>query len=161
MLVWSLGWEDPLEEGMAIHSSTLAWRIPWTEEPGRLLSHGVTKSRTQLKRLSTRACLYIWEKLWVYIVFMWPIYQSSVCTPSIAFPFFKFFWKNWVLRLEFFTCKFLFEQKWQWSSNIFSANKSSYLISPSLYIAVFLCFLLFCFPLFVCVYVCVCVCVCD
>ena len=32
--VWSLGWEDPLEEGMAIHSSILAWRIPWTEEPG-------------------------------------------------------------------------------------------------------------------------------
>ena len=31
-----LGWEDPLEKEMAIHSSTLAWRIPWTEEPGRL-----------------------------------------------------------------------------------------------------------------------------
>ena len=35
--VQSLGWEDPLEEGMATHSSILAWRIPWTEEPGRLL----------------------------------------------------------------------------------------------------------------------------
>ena len=33
-----LGWEDPLEKGTAIHSSTLAWRIPWTEEPGWLLS---------------------------------------------------------------------------------------------------------------------------
>jgi len=32
----SLGWEDPLEEGMATHSSILAWRIPWTEEPGGL-----------------------------------------------------------------------------------------------------------------------------
>ena len=31
----SLGWEDPLEKGMATHSSILAWRIPWTEEPGR------------------------------------------------------------------------------------------------------------------------------
>ena len=31
-----LGWEDPLEEGMATHSSIPAWRIPWTEEPGRL-----------------------------------------------------------------------------------------------------------------------------
>ena len=30
-----LGWEDPLEKEMAIHSSTLAWKIPWTEEPGR------------------------------------------------------------------------------------------------------------------------------
>ena len=36
--VQSLGWEDPLEKGMAIHFSILAWRIPWTEEPGRLYS---------------------------------------------------------------------------------------------------------------------------
>ena len=36
MRVSSLGWEDPLEEGMATHPSILAWRIPWTEEPGRL-----------------------------------------------------------------------------------------------------------------------------
>ena len=36
----SLGQEDPLEEGMATHSSTLAWRIPWTEEPGGLQSMG-------------------------------------------------------------------------------------------------------------------------
>ena len=36
--VQSLGWEDPLEEGMATHSSIHAWRIPWTEEPGRLQS---------------------------------------------------------------------------------------------------------------------------
>ena len=34
--VRSLGWEDPLEKGMAAHSSILAWRIPWTEEPGGL-----------------------------------------------------------------------------------------------------------------------------
>ena len=46
--VGSLGQEDPLEKEMATHSSTLAWRIPWREEPGRLLVHGVTKSRTQL-----------------------------------------------------------------------------------------------------------------
>ena len=38
--VQSLGWEDPLEEGMATHSSVLAWRIPWTEETGRLQSSG-------------------------------------------------------------------------------------------------------------------------
>jgi len=34
--VLSLGWEDPLEKEMASHSSILAWKIPWTEEPGRL-----------------------------------------------------------------------------------------------------------------------------
>ena len=38
--VRSLGWEDPLEKGMATHSRTLAWKIPWTEEPGRLQSMG-------------------------------------------------------------------------------------------------------------------------
>ena len=40
MWVRSLGWEDTLEKGMATHSSILAWRIPWTEEPGRLQSMG-------------------------------------------------------------------------------------------------------------------------
>ena len=38
--VQSLGWEDPLEEETATHSNTLAWKIPWTEEPGRLQSMG-------------------------------------------------------------------------------------------------------------------------
>ena len=46
--VQSLGREDPLEKAMPPHSSTLAWKIPWTEEPGRLQSMGVTKSQTQL-----------------------------------------------------------------------------------------------------------------
>ena len=44
----SLGWEDPLEEDMATHSSILAWRIQWTEEPGRATVHVVAKSWTQL-----------------------------------------------------------------------------------------------------------------
>ena len=39
------GWEDPLEEGMATHSSTLAWRIPWTEEPGGLQPVGSQRVR--------------------------------------------------------------------------------------------------------------------
>ena len=43
----SLGWEDPLEKELATHSSILAWEIPWTEEPGRLLVvHGVANSQT-------------------------------------------------------------------------------------------------------------------
>ena len=56
------GWEDPLEEGMAVHSSIVVWRIPWTEEPGGLQSMGsqgvghdwVTNS------LSYISCLFIW-----------------------------------------------------------------------------------------------------
>ena len=43
--VWSLDQEDPLEKGMATHSSILAWRIPWTDEPGRLQSIGLQRLR--------------------------------------------------------------------------------------------------------------------
>ena len=39
----SLGWEDPMEKGMATHSSILAWRIPWIEEPGGLQSMGLKR----------------------------------------------------------------------------------------------------------------------
>ena len=43
----SLGWKDPLEKGMTTHSSSLAWKIPWTEEPGGLHTvHGVAESGT-------------------------------------------------------------------------------------------------------------------
>ena len=44
-LVQFLGWEDPLEKGKATHSSILAWRIPWTEEPGKLQSMGLQRVR--------------------------------------------------------------------------------------------------------------------
>ena len=44
--VRSLGWEDPLENEMATHSSILAWTIPWTEEPGKLQSVGSQESDT-------------------------------------------------------------------------------------------------------------------
>ena len=46
--VRSLAWEDPLEKGMATHSSILAWRIPWTEELGWATVHGVTYNQTRL-----------------------------------------------------------------------------------------------------------------
>jgi len=55
MGVWFLGWEDPLEEEMATHSSILAWEIPWTAEPGRLQSMGLQKSQIQL---SDWACVH-------------------------------------------------------------------------------------------------------
>ena len=50
--VQSLGWEDPLEKGMAMYSSILAWRIPWTEEPGGLQSTGSAKSPTGLSNFT-------------------------------------------------------------------------------------------------------------
>ena len=51
--VQSLGCEDLLEKEMAIHSSILAWKIPWTEEPGGLQPIGFQKSRTQLSNQTT------------------------------------------------------------------------------------------------------------
>ena len=72
--VWSLGQEDTLEEDMATHSSILAWRIPWTEEPGRLQSTGsqrirhdwVTKHSTAYISLSNICNLEKWYK-WTYL----------------------------------------------------------------------------------------------
>ena len=54
--VQSLGWKDPLEEGMATHSSILAWRIPWTEKPGRLQSMVSQKSQTRLSDFTHSCC---------------------------------------------------------------------------------------------------------
>ena len=56
--VLSLGWEDPLEKEMTTNSSILAWRIPLTEEPGRLyIVQGLARSQIQLKHLSMHTCV--------------------------------------------------------------------------------------------------------
>ena len=57
----SLGQEDPLEKGMATHSSILAWRIPWTEEPGGLQSMGLQRSNTT-DRLTLSLCFFFLKK---------------------------------------------------------------------------------------------------
>ena len=62
--VQCLGWEDPLEMEMAIHSSILAWKIPWTEEPGRLQSMG-SQSRTQMSNFTF--FFFMWAHLSVWI----------------------------------------------------------------------------------------------
>ena len=83
MWVWSLGQEDPLEEGMATHSRILAWRIPWTEEPGGLPSTGsqrvvghdlVTKQqeRLQLESLSYRE--------------LWGVKDGDACQDPVKHP---------------------------------------------------------------------------
>ena len=63
--VQSLSREDPLEKGIATHSSILAWRIPWTEDPGQLQSIGC-KSRTQLSDYQNKKNLD--EDIWVFII---------------------------------------------------------------------------------------------
>ena len=69
--VWSLGWEDPLEKGTATHSSILAWRIPWTEEPGRLQSMNTTE---QLSRHYNDSCIDNKE------ITVWLLHSSLPCT---------------------------------------------------------------------------------
>ena len=71
----SLGWEDPLEKEMAIHARTIAWKISWTEEPGKLQSMG-SQSRTRLSNFTLRGLshiyspngLNVWEQ-WVECIF--------------------------------------------------------------------------------------------
>ena len=62
--VLSLGWEDPLEEGMATHSSTLAGKILWTEEPGGLWSMGLQRAGHDL---SNRALHSTAHELFIYV----------------------------------------------------------------------------------------------
>ena len=78
MQVWSLGQEDPLEEGLTIQSSILAWRIPWTEEPGRSVDHNVTQGRTQLKQLSTQNTLNCKENEDLWYLAVWQI-NTHLC----------------------------------------------------------------------------------
>ena len=63
--VWSLGQEDPLEKGMATHCSVLAWKIPWTEEPGGLQSMGCKKLDTEwflnYKKIKGTNNTYHWQ----------------------------------------------------------------------------------------------------
>ena len=60
MWIWSLGWENPLEEGMATHSSIPSWRIPWTEEPAGLQSTGSHRVRHDWSDLAcTHACSWL------------------------------------------------------------------------------------------------------
>ena len=72
MRVWFLGQEDPLEEGVATRSSILAWKIPWTEELGRLQSTVSPKNWTQPKWLSRHA-----GKLSINVTVMWLKYHRQ------------------------------------------------------------------------------------
>ena len=59
-------WEDPLEEGMATHSSILAWKIPWTEEPGRLRSMGSQRvGHNWSDRAQTYPSIYLYTYIYV------------------------------------------------------------------------------------------------
>ena len=89
-LVRSLGREDPLEKEMAIHSSILAWRIPWREEPGRLQATGL-QSRTRLSYFTeTRQYAPHKEKDTLIHNYSAVIYLSKSMIPLHYLPVFSF-----------------------------------------------------------------------
>ena len=59
--VWSLGWEDPLEEEITTHSSILAWEIPWTEEPAGPQSMGLQRVRYDWPTKTTKGKNKLWD----------------------------------------------------------------------------------------------------
>ena len=63
--VWSLGWDDPLEKGMATHSNILAWRIPMDRGAWQTTVHGVTKSQSWLSTKHKASQIYYLTVLWV------------------------------------------------------------------------------------------------
>ena len=86
--VWTLDWEDPVEKEMATHSSTLAWRIPWTEEPGGLQSMGSKRVIFVKVELLSRVRLFTtpWTAAYqapLSIGFSRQEYWSGVPSPSL------------------------------------------------------------------------------
>ena len=74
-----LGWEDPLEKEMAPHSSTLAWRIPWTEEPGRLWSMGSQRVKHNWATSLSFPFLMFWKQ-----ALSWALWSSRYCSLTLG-----------------------------------------------------------------------------
>ena len=86
--VWSLGWEDPLEKGMATHCSILDWRIPGTEEPGGLQFMG--SQRVGHDRVTNTSTLNLWMESnnnvlpWVIIILSAFYSKGTMCGVTLA-----------------------------------------------------------------------------
>ena len=90
MQVWSLGWEDPLEGGVATHSSILAWRIPWTEEPGGLQSirlQRVTYNWSYWARTHVMVLPRQWPKQRTATIWAKDLQMSVYVIWRLSFPF--------------------------------------------------------------------------
>ena len=94
--VWSLGQEDPLEEGMATHSSVLAWRIPWIEKPGGLQSIGSQRIKQNWSNLAHRHTYLLLMNFWDFVCL-----RKSL--------FLLYFRKIILLRLEFSIGRYFFK----------------------------------------------------
>ena len=102
--VWSLHGEDPLEEGMATHSSIPAWRIPWTEEAGRLQSIGSQRVRHEWSNLThahTHTHIYIYTHththlICIYVHLLYPFICQWTFNILKIFIYFIKLWGSWL-----------------------------------------------------------------
>ena len=95
---WPLGQEDPLEKGITTHFSILAWRIPWTEEPGRLYSPWAPKDLDMTERLTHASfhlacCLYTFS----YHISITVVFRTVLCSRHAANVCFNW-WYNIIVR---------------------------------------------------------------
>ena len=97
--VWSLGQEDPLEKEMATHCNILAWKIPWTEEPGRLQSTGSRRVRRDWAQHSTRyrsSLLFICKlNLESHFYTVFPVFRISLPLGLSLFLILLYFMFDW------------------------------------------------------------------
>jgi len=99
--ILSLGWKDSLDKGMATHSSTLAWRIPWTEEPGRLQFMGSNRvgcdwrdwAQHNLFRHTAKTPKGKWIVNKLLAFEPWPLYCSTQIPSSVLWHSFPSCWK--------------------------------------------------------------------
>jgi len=98
--VLSLGWEDPLEKEMAIHSSTIAWKIPWTEEPGRLQSMGSQRVRHDWATSRSRSFTLHQSSISRVTIYSLDVLLSQVCLVLLSQ-----FWTSQLFHFQF--CFFL------------------------------------------------------
>ena len=91
MLVQSLSWEDPMEEGMATHANILAWRIPWIEEPGRIQSIGSQRVRHDWSNWACTHPLVLEQFVKRLSLLYWIFLQCCVCV-YIYTHIYKYIW---------------------------------------------------------------------
>ena len=99
-LVRSLGWDDPLEKGMATYCSILAWRIPWMKEPGRLLTMGC-RVRCNWATITFTDYPYIFINIYLYLDFSQPLKADPASSPHLQFVLIR------GLQTRIFVCLFV------------------------------------------------------
>jgi len=129
-VVWSLGWEDPLEEGVVTHFSILAWEIPWTEEPGRL--QRIAKGWHNWAAKHELECVSVNSRLLIYLP---PIF------PPLVMIVVGFFFSPMSVDLFLFWYKFICiifkDSTYKWYHMIFVSLSGllSMIISRSIHVA--------------------------